>query len=67
MTRRRAIRTGGIGAALGFIVLVFMLPAAVRQQPPRTPPSAAVPAAQEAKPRTVSYRASASHQHSYIF
>ncbi|MBW6333086.1 hypothetical protein KZ851_02965 [Pseudomonas aeruginosa] len=24
-------------------------------------------AAQEAKPRTVSYRASASHQHSYIF
>lgn len=26
MTRRRAIRTGGIGAALGFIVLVFVLP-----------------------------------------
>lgn len=67
MTRRRAIRTGGIGAALVFIVLVFTLSAAVRQQPPRTPPSAAAPAAQEAKPRTVSYRASASHQHSYIF
>lgn len=66
MTRRRAIRTGGIGAALGFIVLVFMLPAAVRQQPPKTPPAAAAPV-QEAKPRTVSYRASASHHHSYIF
>lgn len=67
MTKRRAIRTGGIGAALGFIVLVFVLPAAVQQQPPRTPPSAAAPAVQEAKPRTASYRASASHQHSYIF
>lgn len=67
MTRRRAIRVGGISTVLGFIVLVFALPAAVRQQPPRTPPSAAAPAAQEAKPRTVSYRASASHQHSYIF
>lgn len=67
MTRRRAIRTGGIGAALGFIVLVFVLPATVRQQPPRTPPSAAAPAVQEAKPRTVSYRSSASRQHSYIF
>lgn len=68
MTRRRAIRTGGIGAALGFIVLVFVLPAAARQQPPRTP-SATAPTAQEAKPRTASYRASASasHQHSYIF
>lgn len=67
MTRRRAIRVGGISTVLGFIVLVFTLPAAVRQQPPRTPPSAAAPAAQEAKPRTVSYRASANHQHSYIF
>ncbi len=67
MTRRRAIRTGGIGAALGFIVLVFMLPAAVRQQPTKTPPAAAAPPVQEAKPRTASYRACASHQHSYIF
>lgn len=67
MTRRRAIRTGGIGAALGFIVLVFVLPAAVRQQPPRTPPSAAAPPAQEAKPRTVSYRASTQSQQIYIF
>lgn len=67
MTRRRAIRTGGIGTALGFIVLVFTLPAAVRQQLPKTPPAAAAPPVQEAKPRTVSYRASASHQHSYIF
>lgn len=66
MTRRRAIRTGGIGAALGFIVLVFVLPAAVRQQPPRTP-SATAPAVQEAKPRTASYRASTQNQHTYIF
>lgn len=67
MNMRRAIRVGGISTALGFIVLVFTLPAAVRQQPPRTPPSAAAPAVQEAKPRTVSYRSSASRQHSYIF
>lgn len=67
MTMRRAIRTGGIGAALGFIVLVFVLPAAVRQQPPRTPPSDAAPAVQEAKPRTASYRASTQNQHTYIF
>lgn len=67
MTRRRAIRTGGIGAALGFIVLVFVLPAAVRQQPPKTPPAAAAPPVQEEKPRTVSYRASASHQQSFVF
>lgn len=67
MTRRRAIRVGGISTVLGFIVLVFTLPAAVRQQPPRTPPSAAAPAAQEAKPRTVSYRASSSHQPSFVF
>lgn len=67
MTRRRAIRTGGIGAALGFIVLVFVLPAAVRQQPPKTPPAAAAPPAQEAKPRTVSYRASTQSQQTYIF
>lgn len=67
MTRRRAIQTGGIGAALGFIVLVFMLPAAVRQQPPKTPPAAAAPPVQEAKPRTVSYRASAPSQQTYIF
>ncbi len=67
MTRRRAIRTGGIGAALGFIVLVFMLPAAVRQQPPKTPPAAAAPSVQEAKPRTASYRASASHQPTFVF
>lgn len=67
MTRRRAIRVGGISTVLGFIVLVFTLPAAVRQQPPRTPPSAAVPAAQEAKPRTVTYRSSASHQPTFVF
>lgn len=67
MTRRRAIRTGGIGAALGFIMLVFMLPAAVRQQPPRTPPAAAAPAVQEAKPRTVSYRSNSRHQQSFVF
>lgn len=67
MTRRRAIRVGGISTVLGFIVLVFTLPAAVRQQPPRTPPSAAAPAAQEAKPRTASYRSSSSHQPSFVF
>lgn len=67
MTRRRAIRVGGISTVLGFIVLVFALPAAVRQQPPRTPPSAAAPAVQEAKPRTVSYRSSSSHQPSFVF
>lgn len=67
MTRRRAIRVGGISTVLGFIVLVFMLPAAVQQQPPRTPPAAAAPPAQEAKPRTASYRASAPSQQTYIF
>lgn len=67
MTKRRAIRVGGISTVLGFIVLVFTLPAAVRQQPPRMPPSAAAPAAQEAEPRTVSYRASASHQPTFVF
>ncbi len=33
----------------------------------KTPPAAAAPPAQQAKPRTVSYRSSASRQHSYIF
>ncbi len=67
MTRRRAIRVGGISTVLGFIVLVFMLPAAVRQQPHKTSPAAAAPPAQEAKPRTVSYRASSSHQPPFVF
>lgn len=67
MTRRRAIRTGGIGAALGFIVLVFMLPAAVRQQPTKTPPAAAAPPVQEEKPRTASYRARTPSLQTYIF
>lgn len=67
MTRRRAIRVGGISTVLGFIVLVFMLPAAVRQQPPKTPPAAAAPPVQEEKPRTASYRARTPSLQTYIF